>query len=59
MKKAIDRAKLENVEWFSKFTVLERIRIARKNLQRTRRLKGLALNDLENIEHLRIIKEKF
>lgn len=43
MKKAIDRAKLENVEWFSRFTVLERIRIARKNLQRTRKLKGLAL----------------
>ncbi len=43
MKKAIDKAKLENVEWFLKFTVLERIRIARKNLHRTRRLKGLAL----------------
>ncbi|HLB05351.1 MAG TPA: hypothetical protein VJL62_01410 [Thermodesulfobacteriota bacterium] len=43
MKKAIDRAKLENVEWFSRFTVLERIRIARKNLLRTRKLKGLAL----------------
>lgn len=43
MKKAIDKAKLENVEWFSRFTILERIRIARKNLQRTRRLRGLAL----------------
>lgn len=43
MKKDVDKAKLANVEWFSKFSLLERIRIARKNMQRTRKLKGIAL----------------
>lgn len=38
-----DKAKVENVEWFSGFTLLERIRIARKNMIRARRLRGLAL----------------
>ncbi|MBI5235406.1 MAG: hypothetical protein HY886_04080 [Deltaproteobacteria bacterium] len=38
-----DKAKVENVKWFSRFTLLERIRIARKNMQRARKLRGLAL----------------
>ncbi|MEK6791994.1 MAG: hypothetical protein AABY45_09880 [Deltaproteobacteria bacterium] len=42
-KKIYDKAKVENVKWFSQFTLLERIRIARKNMRRARRLKGLAL----------------
>lgn len=43
MKKSVDKAKLENIEWFSRFSLLERIRIARKNMQRSRKLRGLAL----------------
>lgn len=43
MNKTIDESKLKNVEWFSRFTLLERIRIARKNMKRARRLRGMAL----------------
>lgn len=43
MKRTGDKAKIENVNWFLKFSVLERIKIARTQMQRARRLKGLAL----------------
>lgn len=43
VKEEFDRAKIENVEWFSRFTVLQRLRIARNNMERTLRFKGLAL----------------
>lgn len=38
-----DPSKVENVEWFSRFSILERIRISRTQMQRARRIKGLAL----------------
>ena len=43
IKRKFNKEKLENVEWFSRFTLLERIKIARKNMRRARRLRGLAL----------------
>ena len=45
LKRKFSKEKLENVEWFSRFTLLERMRIkiARKNMRRARRLRGLAL----------------
>ena len=45
IKRKFNKEKLENVEWFSRFTLLERMRIkiARKNMRRARRLRGLAL----------------
>ncbi len=46
--KRFDKAKVDNVKWFSRFTLLERIRIARKNALRFRRLRGLALKSKDN-----------
>ena len=48
MKNSFDKAKVENVEWFSRFTLLEKIRIARKNMLRARRMRGLALKKMKN-----------
>ncbi|MEK6679286.1 MAG: hypothetical protein AABY39_07705 [Nitrospirota bacterium] len=41
--KRFDKAKVDNVNWFSRFTLLEKIRIARKNALRFRKHRGLAL----------------
>lgn len=46
VKRKFDKEKLENVEWFSRFTLLKRIKIARKNMHRARRLRGLALKNM-------------
>ncbi len=46
--KRFDKAKVDNVTWFSRFTLLEKIRIARKNALRFRRLRGLALKIKDN-----------
>ena len=46
--KRFDKAKVDNINWFSRFTLLEKIRIARKNSLRFRRLRGLALKSKDN-----------
>lgn len=46
-KQEFDRAKIENVKWFSRFTVLQRLRIARNNRERALRFRALALKNKE------------
>ncbi|MFV1975826.1 MAG: hypothetical protein ACC651_08755 [Candidatus Scalindua sp.] len=42
-KRGFDKDKTDNIKWFLRFTLLERIEIARKNMLRARRFRGLAL----------------
>jgi len=44
--KSFDAGKVENVEWFIRFPLLEKIRIARKNMRRAKKLRGLALKKI-------------
>lgn len=44
--KSFDAGKVENVEWFIRFPLLEKIRIARKNMKRAKKLRGLALKKI-------------